>query len=73
MIPRVFVSSTISDLKHVRDAVRDAITDIGYQPVMSERGEIGYYPDTTAAASCFKDAEQCELGVLIIGKRYGYD
>jgi hypothetical protein len=73
MIPRVFVSSTVRDLLHVRDAVRDQLVRLGYQPVMSEHGEIGYLPDRTAADSCYIEAQTCQLGVVIIGKRYGDD
>jgi Domain of unknown function (DUF4062) len=71
MTPRVFISSTIRDLAHVRHALRDAILELGYQPVMSDYGEVGYLPDFTAADSCFKEAENCDLGILIIAKRYG--
>ena len=38
MLPRVFVSSTIEDLHHLRDAVRDAVAELEYIPVMSEYG-----------------------------------
>lgn len=71
MIPRVFVSSTIRDLQHIRDAVRDIIGDLGYQPVMSEHGEIGYLPSMAAADACYHEARDCDLGILIVGKRYG--
>ncbi len=73
MIPRVFVSSTIRDLHHVRQAVRECLTELGYQAVMSDYGEVGYLPQATAADSCFREAEQCDLGILIVGKRYGDD
>lgn len=73
MTPRVFVSSTVRDLAHVRHALRDTILELGYQPVMSDFGEIGYLPDMTAADSCFKEAENCDLGILIVSKRYGDD
>ena len=42
MIPNVFVSSTIQDLHHLRDAIREAIVDLAFSPVMSEYGDIGY-------------------------------
>lgn len=73
MTPRVFVSSTIRDLAHLRHALRDAVVELGYQPVMSDFGEIGYLPEVTAADSCFKEAENCDLGILIVAKRYGDD
>jgi len=40
---------------------------------MSDFGEVGYLPEITAADSCFKEAEHCDLGILIVGKRYGDD
>jgi hypothetical protein len=71
MIPNVFVSSTIDDLHHFRDAIRDVIIEIGYVPIMSEYGDIGYLPSTTAEDSCYVSMKQCDLAILIIGKRYG--
>jgi Domain of unknown function (DUF4062) len=71
MIPNVFVSSTIQDLHHLRDAIRDVVTELGYTPFMSEYGDVGYLPDTTAEDSCYRMMEQCQLAIIIIGKRYG--
>lgn len=71
MTPTVFISSTIEDLHHVRDAIRETIQELGYQPVMSDHGEIGYMDDWSAAESCFKTVPECQIMVLVIGKRYG--
>ena len=71
MIPSVFVSSTIQDLHHLRDSVRDVIAELGYTPVMSEYGDIGYLPTASATESCYISVRQCQLAVMIIGKRYG--
>lgn len=71
MIPNIFLSSTIADLKYLRDGLRDAVADLAYNPVMSDHGEVGYLNPTTAAASCFRSVKQCQIVVLIIGKRYG--
>jgi hypothetical protein len=38
---------------------------------MSEHGEIGFLPDAPAADSCFDEAANCDIGILIVGKRYG--
>lgn len=73
MVPRVFVSSTVRDLAHLRQGLRETVLELGYQPVMSEYGEIGYSPSATAAESCFREAENCDLGILIVAKRYGDD
>jgi hypothetical protein len=71
MIPNIFVSSTISDLHYLRDALRDSVADLSYNPVMSDYGEVGYLHPHTAAASCYRSLRQCQMMVLIIGKRYG--
>jgi hypothetical protein len=41
MIPNIFISSTISDLRYLRDGLREAVSELAYHPVMSEHGEIG--------------------------------
>lgn len=71
MIPNVFVSSTIQDLQYLRDAIRETLIELGYNPVMSDYGDIGYLPTTTAEESCYVTIRDCQLAVLIIGKRYG--
>lgn len=71
MIPTVFISSTVDDLRHVRDAVRATVEEIGYQPIMSEYGEIGYMGGDAAEDACYRTVPECQLVVLIIGKRYG--
>lgn len=71
MIPNIFVSSTIEDLHHLRDAIRDAILELAYNPVMSEYGDIGYLPSASAEESCYLSMRQCQLAIIIVGKRYG--
>ena len=69
--PRIFVSSTYYDLKHVREIIRKFILDLGYEPVLSEFSDIFYKPGDTVQNSCLKEIANCDLFVLIIGKRYG--
>ena len=71
MQPLVFVSSTVNDLLHVREIVRETIEEIGYRPVMSERGEIGYMSRQSAEQACYRNVKDCQIMVLIIGQRYG--
>lgn len=71
MVPTVFISSTIEDLHHVRDAVRETISELGYQPIMSEYGGVGYMNETAADVACYQSVKECQLMILIIGKRYG--
>lgn len=70
MIPNIFVSSTVQDLQYLRDAIRDQIIDIGYNPIMSDYGEIGYLPITSAENSCYLSMKECQITVLLIGKKY---
>jgi len=71
MVPTVFISSTIEDLHHVRDAVRETVFELNYQPIMSEHGGVGYMNETAADVACYQSVKECQLMILIIGKRYG--
>src|SRR5580704_3009653 len=64
---RVYVSSTVADLKQERRAVMDWLVAAGHQPVHS------YLPDSdTVRDSCLQDVDGCDLYVLILGHRYGF-
>jgi hypothetical protein len=69
--PRIFVSSTYYDLKHVRASLDIFIDSLGYEPVLSEKGDIAYTPDKPLDESCYREAENSDILVLIIGGRYG--
>ncbi|WP_339883809.1 DUF4062 domain-containing protein [Polaribacter vadi] len=71
MKPNIFISSTINDLSHLRDSIRDLISELGYNPIMSEYGDIGYLPSESAEDSCYLAMKDCQMSVMIIGKRYG--
>ena len=71
MIPNVFISSTIADLQHLREALKDSIEELAYRPVLSEFGDIGYLPQVSAEDSCYLTMRDCQIAVLIVGKRYG--
>lgn len=69
--PRIFVSSTYYDLRHVREIIRDFIISLGYEPVLSEFSDILYRPNDSIQNACLREIEQCDMLVLIIGHRYG--
>jgi hypothetical protein len=71
MIPNIFISSTIDDLRYLREAIRDAVVELAYNPIMSESGGVGYIQQGRASGACYIAIKQCQLAVLIIGKRYG--
>jgi hypothetical protein len=64
---KVYVSSTITDLTEERRAVLDWLRLARHQAVDS------YLPDSdTVRDSCLEDVGTCDLYVLILGHRYGF-
>lgn len=69
--PRVFISSTFYDLRYVRESLEKFIEALGFEAVLSEKGSIAYDPSHPLDKSCYRDAENSDIFVLIIGGRYG--
>lgn len=69
--PRIFVSSTYYDLKHIRYSLDIFIERLGYEPILSEKGEVAYTFDIPLDESCYKEVENVDIFVIIIGGRYG--
>jgi Domain of unknown function (DUF4062)/Tetratricopeptide repeat len=67
VMAKVYVSSTIVDLKQERQALLDWLRGARHQAVDS------YLPDSeTVRDSCLEDVGGCDLYVLILGHRYGF-
>jgi hypothetical protein len=69
--PRIFISSTYYDLKHIRASLEFFISNLGFDPVLSEKGDIAYTHDRPLDQSCYREVENCDLFILIVGGRYG--
>ncbi|CAM4339326.1 DUF4062 domain-containing protein [Cytophagaceae bacterium 50C-KIRBA] len=69
--PRVFVSSTYYDLKYIRENLKYFIKTIGYEPVLSEDGDVFYNPKNHTHDSCLTEVPACQIFILIIGGRFG--
>lgn len=69
--PRIFISSTYYDLKHIRASLDLFIDSLGYDSVLSEKGDIAYTHDKPLDESCYREVENSDIFVLIIGGRYG--
>lgn len=69
--PRIFVSSTYYDLRHIRDRAQSFIEGMGYEPVLFESGDIPFRHDLSADLSCYAEIQLCHMLVLIVGGRYG--
>ncbi len=69
--PRVFVSSTYYDLRHIRASLEIFIESLGYEAILSEKGDIAYSPDQPLDESCYREVRNADIFVLIMGGRYG--
>ncbi len=70
-IPRVFISSTCYDLKYVRENLKYFIKNMGYEPILSENGDIYYDTCKHTHDACITEVGNCQIFVLIIGGRFG--
>jgi len=69
--PRIFVSSTYYDLKHIRNNLKRFIVQYSFDPVLNEFGNISYDHNKPLDKSCFDEVKLCDMLILIIGGRYG--
>jgi len=69
--PSVFISSTYYDLKHIRSSLEQFVVSLGYDPILSEKGNIAYSSLVPLDESCYKQAQGCDIFVVVIGGRYG--
>lgn len=70
-VPWLFLSSTCYDLAEVRDSLTSFILSFGFEPCLSERGDVFYHPDLHTHESCIQEVSNCHLFVLLIGGRFG--
>lgn len=69
--PKVFVSSTCFDLGEIREQLKRFIWNYGFEPILSENGDVFYHPDLHTHDSCLNEVSNCQLFILIIGGRFG--
>jgi hypothetical protein len=69
--PRVFISSTYFDLRVVRADLERFIKEIGYEPVLFERGHVPYGKDEALEESCYREIQGCDILLAIIGGKFG--
>lgn len=69
--PRIFISSTFYDLRQIRVELDKFIESLGYEPVRNEEGDIPYGKDDALQSYCYKEIENVDILVSIIGSRYG--
>lgn len=69
--PRVFVSSTFYDLKQVRSDLERFILEMGYDPILHERGRIPYGSQEKLEEYAYREIDLSDILVCVIGGRYG--
>lgn len=69
--PKVFISSTFYDLKVVRADIESTLNQMQYDTIMNEHGRIPYEKEKRLEESCYKEVEQCDIFVSIVGGKYG--
>jgi len=68
MTTRIFISSLISGMEVMRVAARQAVLDLGFEPVMAEDFEA--QPNTPQVA-CLTGLRKADAVLLLLGGRYG--
>lgn len=72
MKPTIFISSTYFDLKTERNEISKFCQRIGYDSMLSEKGDIAYAYDAPLDESCYNSVKiHADMFILIIGGRYG--
>jgi hypothetical protein len=69
--PRIFISSTYFDLRVVRSDLERFIREIGYEPVLSERGHIAYGKEAPLENYCYKEITHCDIIISVVGGKFG--
>lgn len=65
---KIFISSLITGFEDFRAAARDAIVQLGHEPVMAE--DFSAQP-TSPQVACLTGLRQSALVILLMGERYG--
>lgn len=71
MGPKIFISSTFYDLKYVREDLAHFVEGYRYEPIMFERGDIGYAPGEPLDYACYHDISHSDMVILVVGGEYG--
>ena len=69
--PRVFISSTFYDLRHIRMDLDKFIESMGYEPVRNEEGDIAYGKENELQDYCYNEISSIDMFVSVIGGRFG--
>ena len=68
---KIFLSSTCYDLAVHRDELSKFFESLGHESILSDNGDICYDPREHTYESCMSSVKECDMLVLLIGKRFG--
>ncbi len=69
--PRIFISSTISDLRDLRSSLKYYLEELGYQVLLSEFNDFEKPLDENSIQACIETIESSAIYILLIGSRAG--
>lgn len=69
--PRVFISSTITDMADLRDALKFWLEEMGYDVQLSEHTDFEHRPDAGTFDACFESIRTSNYYILLIGEACG--
>lgn len=69
--PRAFISSTYFDLRVIRADLERFINEIGYEPVLFERGHVPYGKQEALEEYCYREINTCDILIAVIGGKHG--
>jgi hypothetical protein len=67
--PRVFINSTFYDFVQLREDIARFITDMGFEPVRHEAGEVAYGSREALDHYAYGTVESCDMLIAIVGGR----
>ena len=59
--PRIFISSTYYDLRHIRNDLERFVKELGYEPILSERGQIAYGKTEPLEQYCYREINKIHI------------
>lgn len=69
--PKVFISSTYYDLRNIRTDLERYIKERNFEPILNERGHIAYSSQVRLEEYCYREIDNCDILISIIGGRFG--
>lgn len=69
--PRIFLSSTFYDLKHIRADIISFIENLGYSAIKHETGDIPFGKKEALEEYCYKEIKNIDILISIIGGKFG--